>query len=109
MLASTPSAPPTMPGGHGSRSSSTAQVEDVRRTLDDRLPVGFMGRPVRFFRWQTDRVEHHVEVTTVGAWLEAQLGSDPRDGITTADWLATPQQLLLQVTAGAVFRDDRAS
>jgi hypothetical protein len=31
---------------------------------------------------------------------------DPRDGVSTARWLATPQQLLLEVTAGEVFHDD---
>jgi len=32
---------------------------------------------VRYYRWQKDRVEHHVEVTTVGEWLKDQLGIDP--------------------------------
>jgi hypothetical protein len=35
-----------------------------------------------------------------------KLGFDPRDGLTPIDWLVTPQQRLLEVTAGAVFHDD---
>jgi hypothetical protein len=46
-----------------------------------------------------------VEVTSLAAWLEDQLGFDPREGMTARDWLTTPQQLLLEVTAGAVFHD----
>ena len=44
-------------------------------------------------------------VTTLEDWLEEQLGFDPRRDMTTADWLSTPQQILLSVTRGAVFHD----
>lgn len=50
-------------------------------------------------------VHHRVEVTDPGAWFTAQLGFDPRADITLADWLATPTQLLAEVTAGVVFHD----
>lgn len=43
---------------------------------------------------------------TLGRWLADGLGYDPRDGMTTARWLATPQQSLLHVTAGPVFHDE---
>ena len=33
-------------------------------------------------------------------------GFDPSDGVSVSDWLTTPQQVLLEVTAGAVFRDE---
>ena len=36
-----------------------------------------------------------------------RLGFDPRDGVTVVDWLATPQQLLLETTAGIVHHDER--
>ena len=37
--------------------------------------------------------------------MRAELGFDPSDGVTTADWLLTPSQRLLAVTAGDVFAD----
>ncbi len=50
-------------------------------------------------------VAHRVEVHDLGRWLQKALGFDPRGGIRTADWLLTPSQTLLEVTAGAVFHD----
>ena len=37
--------------------------------------------------------------------MRAELGFDPSDGVTTADWLLTPSQRLLAVAAGDVFAD----
>jgi hypothetical protein len=48
---------------------------------------------------------HRVEVVDLDAWLPARLGVDPRSGMRARDWLAVPGQLLLEVTAGAVFHD----
>jgi hypothetical protein len=50
-------------------------------------------------------VEHRIEVLDLDAWLATRLGVDPRNGMRTRDWLAIPTQLLLEVTAGAVFHD----
>ncbi|MEX2225894.1 MAG: DUF4037 domain-containing protein [Dehalococcoidia bacterium] len=36
------------------------------------------------------------------------LGFDPRNGMSTADWLFTPTKRLLEMTAGDVFEDRRA-
>jgi len=83
-----------------------ADVADLRQRLERDLPTDFRGWPVRFYRWQTGRVEHHVEVTTVGEWLQANLGRDPRPAMPLNAWLSTPRQLLLEVTGGLVFRDD---
>ena len=74
-------------------------VADLRSRIDRGLPDEFRGWPTRF-GWDEVPVTDHVTVTTVGAWLERQLGFDPRRGVTTVDWLATPQQLLLEVTGG---------
>ena len=68
------------------------------------LPETFRGWPVRY-GWDDKPVEHHVEVRPLGEWLHKHLGFDPRRGVQTRDWLTTPQQLLLEVTAGAVFHD----
>jgi hypothetical protein len=46
-----------------------------------------------------------VEIAALDEWLGGRLGFDPLGEITTRDWLATPQQILLEVTRGAVFHD----
>jgi hypothetical protein len=51
-------------------------------------------------------VDHMCAVTTVRAFAEQRLGFNPTDGLTLRDWLVTPSQRLLELTAGRVFRDD---
>jgi hypothetical protein len=72
--------------------------------IDSRLPETFRGWPVRY-GWDDKPVRHHVDVTSLGNWVEQHLGFDPLVGMETRDWLTTPQQLLLGLTAGAVFHD----
>jgi Domain of unknown function (DUF4037) len=79
-------------------------VERVRRSVVDGLPDEFRGWPTRF-GWDERPVIEHVVVSTLDDWLEDQLGFDPRQGVSTASWLSTPQQILLGVTRGAVFHD----
>lgn len=81
------------------------RVDEIRTRLDGALPETFAGWPVRYYRWQAAAIAHHVEVSSLRDWLIDWLKFDPRDGMTTARWLATPQQLLLEVTAGEVFHD----
>jgi hypothetical protein len=78
----------------------------LRSALNRGLPDHYAGWPVRFYNWRTDRTEHHVRVTTMGDWLATEVGFDPRATIPTVAWLTTSQQVLLQATRGAVFRDD---
>ncbi|SHI40230.1 protein of unknown function [Nocardiopsis flavescens] len=76
--------------------------------LAQNLPADFLGHPVRFAPTGQDPhtdTRHHVEITDPTAWFTAHLGLDPTTGVTPADWLATPTQLLAQATAGAVFHD----
>jgi hypothetical protein len=80
--------------------------DSLREALDDQLPASYSGWPVRFYNWRTDRLEHHVQVTTLEDWLAAEVGFDPRTAFPTVAWLTTSQQVLLQATSGAVFRDD---
>jgi len=84
-------------------------VDHTRQELAVRLPERYAGWPVQFYSWRTGRVEHHVEVTTIEDWIQAQLGFDPRAGVPVATWLTTSQQILLEVTAGAVFHDDQGA
>jgi len=80
------------------------------------LPRAFRGYPTHFgppdgggIRMMTPvengPVGHRVEIHALGDFLEARLGFDPRAPITRRDWLATPSQRLLEITAGAVFLD----
>jgi len=85
---------------------ATEAVALLGTQVNAQLPDTFRGWPVRYYRWQTGRVEHHVEVLSLDDWLRNHLGSDPRPAMTTAAWLATPQQLLLEATGGQVFHDD---
>ena len=72
--------------------------------VDAQLPETFRGWLVRY-GWDDKPVKSAVEVARLGPWLEGHLGFDARGGVESRDWLTTPQQLLLGVTAGAVFHD----
>ena len=83
---------------------AASEVDTVRTIIDSGLPEEFRGWSVRF-GWDEVAVQHHVRVGTLGQWLKSHLGFDPQVDITVQNWLTTPQQLLLEVTAGAVFHD----
>jgi hypothetical protein len=83
---------------------AAADVERLRGAVEADLPDEFRGWPTRF-GWDEVPVTHHVDVVTLGEWLHGRLGFDPRAGVELADWLSTPQQVLLEVTRGAVFHD----
>ena len=78
-------------------------VEKARRALEA-LPEEHRG-------WRTvigsDRApfRKQVDVWTISGWVISRLGVDPRPGLCSFDWLALPQQLLLEATAGRVFHD----
>jgi hypothetical protein len=80
-------------------------VEARRGALHELLPELHRGWPVRF-GWDDTPVQHHVAVVTTRAFFERWLGFDPRSGLDALDWITTPEQLLLEMTGGAVFRDD---
>ena len=89
--------------------------ERVSDLLAEKLPRRVRGWPTRFapvpddpgVHQLTDGAEgrHLVDAAEPGAWFVAELGFDPRAGVTTADWLATPTQRLTGVVGGAVFHD----
>jgi hypothetical protein len=82
-------------------------VAAVRTAVDAKLPETFAGHAVRY-GWDDWPVRHHVEVVTLGEWLRVQLGVDATVGMRMIDWLATPQQSLLEVVSGAVYHDGLA-
>ena len=88
----------------------------VVRTLNDRLPRSFRGRPTSWSdplpgepRVRMPRaggpLRHRVEVSEPGPYLAGILGFDPRRPIGLDDWLATPSQILRSVVEGAVYHD----
>lgn len=92
-------------------------VGDVRSriggALDTLLPSTINGFPTRFSR-HTDGTlfadergsMHRLEVSCLGDLLESMAGVKTVDEMTSADWLSTPMQSLLEFTSGAVFVDD---
>ena len=91
--------------------------DEVSTVLERELPHEFRGWStsfgppdevgVRLLEPVSDgRVNHRVDVETVSGFMRAQLGFDPLAGVTLTEWLTTPQQSLLNVTAGAVFHDE---
>ena len=80
-------------------------VNLVDQLLDRGLPESFAGWPVRF-GWDKITPRDHVTVTRLKDWLTGFLGVDARDGLSTRDWLLTPQQRLLGVVGGAVYADE---
>lgn len=83
----------------------------ITAMLADRLPATFAGWPTRFsdVTAQDPAPRHWVEVAEIGSWLTDRLGFDPRAGVGLDDWLATPTQVLAELTNGAVFSDGLAA
>ncbi|WP_020667421.1 DUF4037 domain-containing protein [Amycolatopsis nigrescens] len=82
------------------------QVEGLRDRVERGLPPEYAGYPTAWYSLAHNKVTHHIEVTTFDEWIVERLGMDPRQGLDHADWLGLPQQRLLQLTRGGVFRDD---
>ena len=82
-----------------------ADVDAVADRLDAVLPERFDGRPVRFATTADPVVRHRVVLTTVGGLFVDLVGLDPRDGLSTHEWLTRPTQVLASIAEGAVFAD----
>jgi hypothetical protein len=80
-------------------------VARVDAALADALPPSFRGHPTRFAFTGGSEVRHRVEVTSLEAFLLHTLGFDPRDGMSSDDWLSLSGQSVLEATAGPVFAD----
>lgn len=92
------------------------RAKEVDRTLAGELPTSVAGFSTHF--GPTDEegtvamtevdagpVDHRVETLLLGEYLRAELGVDPLHEFTVVDWMATPAQRLLELTAGEVFLD----
>jgi hypothetical protein len=91
-----------------------SEIDDL---LHERLPATIAGYPTslvptehgtRHLRHTTGGVQHAVTIAEPRTWLAGYLGFDPLTGVTPRDWLATPAQVLAEVTGGAVHHDGLA-
>ena len=85
-------------------------VPDVDRphvlsALDHHLPFDFLGHPIRFGLSGDPTESLRIDVTSVNAFAEQQLGFDPRGVVSLVDWLSVTGQAALEVVSGAVFED----
>ena len=75
------------------------------RELSRRLPRTFRGFDVGYSDPESAPRVHHVEVTTLRAWLRRYLGIEQVQGLGSIDWLLFSDQRLLEVISGEVFHD----
>ncbi len=97
--------------------SERTAAPPVHEALRHELPTSFAGFSTHFgspvdpsgsrllVPVEHGPVDHLVEVTTLADFLVERIGIDPREGLSAADWLVTPSQRLLELTAGDVFAD----
>lgn len=91
-------------------------AQRVLAVMDRELPATFEGWSVRYptnIRPPADNVaagmlgsDHGVELYTVAEWSTRFARPEYLSELTSVDWLSCSEQILLTVTAGAVFRDD---
>lgn len=98
--------------------SAAAWVPHIETQLEALLPATAMDFPTRYVRFPDDpatrmanaddgeHLEHRVRLTTLSDVLEAHLGIRAVSEIDSAFWVTVSEQQLLEITAGAVFRDD---
>src|SRR5262249_32680327 len=90
--------------------------DDVEARLARELPTMIAGFPTHFgpteaegvnglAAVETGPIAHRVQVLVLSEYVDEWIGVDPLSGFTTADWLVTPAQRLLELTAGEVFAD----
>lgn len=92
-------------------------AESIRNLLAAKLSASFLGWSTHFVKVPDEPVtmlladpgggpiQHRVDLLTAPRFFGEYLGFDPLRGVTLADWLTTPEQHLLTVTAGRVYHD----
>lgn len=91
-----------------------AHAGPLMAVLDARLPAELDGWAIRFPSFGRPGTEqpgmlssgHGVELYTLESWCMRQLGIAADPPLGPLDWLALPEQRLLAVTGGALYRDD---
>jgi hypothetical protein len=83
-------------------------VVEVDAMLEAELPQEFRGRPVRFGTTWHPAETHKVQATTVMDFAASRLGADPRNGLSTLEWLCLTGHSVLETVGGPVFHDDTA-
>ncbi|MGO8961390.1 MAG: DUF4037 domain-containing protein [Streptosporangiaceae bacterium] len=85
-------------------------AEALSRMLAAKLPAEFRGYPTRFAASgaEGEPASHWVAVASLRQWMSRALGFDPTTEVQIRDWLATPTQVLAELTGGAVFHDGLA-
>lgn len=94
-------------------------AESVHQAMADGLPYTFGGYPTNFTEpnpvdnntqlLQTldhGPINHRVTTHTLAGFIAEYLSFDLHQPIQPADWLSFPEQQLLAITGGAVYRDD---
>lgn len=93
-----------------------ARLKSIREMFRQKLPLVFRGYPTNYGRSPNDSVpvlraidappvNHEIIIVSLPQYVVHRLGFDPLGEITVRDWLLTPTQQLLELTAGAVFHD----
>ena len=92
--------------------------DEINRILRRELPSEVCGYSTNYAyhedgtylmaKADSDQINHRVEIFTVAGFFKERLGFDPNEEIKAVDWLATPENNLLMVTAGEVFHDGLA-
>ncbi len=91
---------------------------ELDASLRRELPAEFQGFAVGFSepdvndggtrmmqRGPSQEINHNITITTVAMYVESALGIKLGEPISTSDWLAFPEQRLLELTSGKVFYD----
>jgi hypothetical protein len=87
-------------------------AERVTQVLAARLPAEFGGYPTAFAAAsgaEDEPASHWVTAAGLRQWLTGALGFDPTADLQLLDWLATPTEVLAEVTGGKVFHDGLAA
>jgi hypothetical protein len=96
---------------------NAGRADEISRTMAAELPRDIAGFPTHFgpteekgtvalSRLDAGPINHGVETLALREFLRNEIGVDPLEGLTVADWLVTPTQRLLECTAGEVFVDE---
>jgi len=82
-----------------------ARAEKLDALLDRELPEEHRGYPVRFVFPDGAPSRHWVHINDLHQVFAWNLGADPSRGLSPAQWLLMPTQVLRELTGGRVFHD----